>query len=127
MGEGPVRENYRMYGLILHHSDAGARGAGVFLKMTGPADVLAGQEATFERSRRAHAVAPGDTIPTITITTTTTSGHDHAEGEGTITKRSPAPADDQPHAGASAMSSLSARHLRIPVYAAEGWEALARA
>lgn len=43
MGGGPVRENYRMLGVIVS-SDAGA----VFVKLTGPADLVAANQAQFD-------------------------------------------------------------------------------
>lgn len=128
MGEGPVRENYRMYGLILHHSDAGGAGEqAFFLKMTGPADVLAGQEANFERiASSLHAVAPGDDH-THDHDHDDHSGHDHPEGEGHDHEaESSAPPMTNPHAGASAMSSPSAPPAGEYQYTLpEGWEALA--
>lgn len=43
MGGGPVRENYRMLGVIVS-SDAGA----VFVKLTGPADLVAANQTQFD-------------------------------------------------------------------------------
>ncbi|MCB1088475.1 MAG: hypothetical protein KDM63_15665 [Verrucomicrobiae bacterium] len=43
MGGGPGKENYRMLGVILS-SDSGA----VFVKLTGPADLVAAQQANFD-------------------------------------------------------------------------------
>lgn len=57
-----AKENYRMYGLILSHTDPqSGREQAFFLKMTGPQDVLADQEEAFDQiAQTLHAVMPGD-------------------------------------------------------------------
>ena len=95
MGDITPQENYRMYGLILHHQDpSSGQAQAFFLKMTGPADVLAGQEANFDRiATSLHLVAPGDNH-----THDDGDGHDHGN-EGA----SAAPMEN-PHGNASAMA-----------------------
>lgn len=67
-----AKEDYRMYGLILSHTDAQTgREQAFFLKMTGPRDVLEGQEKAFDQiAQTLHAVMPGDDHT-----------HDHDGGE----------------------------------------------
>ena len=79
MGNTAPKENYRMYGLMLTHTDPeSGREQGFFLKMTGPQAVLEGQEANFDLiASTMHAVAPGDDH-----NHGATEGDAHAEGDG---------------------------------------------
>lgn len=103
MGGGAApQEGYRMYGLMLYHEDPeSGQAQGLFLKMTGPADVLAGQEENFDNvASSLHVVGPGD---------------DHTHGD-----MASAPVDN-PHAGASAMASSAAPESAFNWTLPEGW------
>lgn len=80
MGNTAPKENYRMYGLMLTHTDPeSGREQGFFLKMTGPQAVLESQEANFDLiASTMHAVAPGDDH------SHGAEGDAHAEGDGHV-------------------------------------------
>ncbi len=106
MGNTAPKENYRMYGLMLTHTDPeSGREQGFFLKMTGPQAVLEGQEANFDLiASTLHAVAPGDAHDHGAAegdapaegdghVHTEGDGHDHAAAAPAEVKTAPAPAD----------------------------------
>ncbi len=100
MGNTAPKENYRMYGLMLTHTDPeSGREQGFFLKMTGPKAVLEAQEANFDLiASTLHAVAPGDdhnhgTAEGDGHVHTEGDGHDHAAAAPAEVKPAPAPAD----------------------------------
>lgn len=99
-----------MFGLILHHEDPDSGQAqAFFLKMTGPSDVLAGQEANFDKiASSLHVVAPGD---------------DHSHGDETSAAVEN-PHGENPHGGASAMASSETPSSSFQWTLPEGWENL---
>lgn len=100
MGGSAPRENYRMYGLMLSHTDPeSGREQGFFLKMTGPKAVLETQEATFDLiASTLHAVAPEaehnhDPETADSEAHTEGDGHDHGAAAPEADKIAAAPAE----------------------------------